>query len=71
MEAGDSERDDMPDLAGRFGAFDDEEWNYPSLFAQRRIRDVLAHLIAVASGRTCRSLGAKESHLAEHWFAPR
>jgi uncharacterized protein (TIGR03083 family) len=47
---GNAERDEMLDLAERLAALDDEQWNAPSLCAQWRIRDVLAHLTAGAEG---------------------
>ena len=46
----DAERDEMRDLAERLAELDDEQWNSPSLCAQWRIRDVLAHLTAGAEG---------------------
>jgi uncharacterized protein (TIGR03083 family) len=45
-----AERDEMLDLAERLAELDDEQWNSPSLCAQWRIRDVLAHLTAGAEG---------------------
>ena len=50
MEIWDAERDEMRDLAERLAELDDEQWNSPSLCAQWRIRDVLAHLTAGAEG---------------------
>ena len=50
MDIGNAERDEMLDLAERLAALDDEQWNAPSLCAQWRIRDVLAHLTAGAEG---------------------
>ncbi len=40
----------MLDLAERVADLDDGQWNSPSLCAQWRIRDVLAHVIAGAEG---------------------
>jgi uncharacterized protein (TIGR03083 family) len=40
----------MLDLAERLAVLDDEQWNAPSLCAQWRIRDVLAHVTAGAEG---------------------
>lgn len=48
METPNETRDEMLDLAERFADLDDEQWNFPSLCAAWRIRDVLAHLIAGA-----------------------
>ena len=45
-----AERDEILDLAERFAELDDEQWNSPSLCADWRIRDVLAHLTAGAEG---------------------
>jgi uncharacterized protein (TIGR03083 family) len=42
--------DEMLDLADRLVGLDVEQWNSPSLCAQWRIRDVLAHLTAGAEG---------------------
>ena len=50
MEIWDAERDEMISLAERLADLDDEQWNSPSLCAQWRIRDVLAHLTAGAQG---------------------
>jgi uncharacterized protein (TIGR03083 family) len=50
VEVWDAERDEMRDLAERLDEIDDEQWNSPSLCAQWRIRDVLAHLTAGAEG---------------------
>ena len=46
----DAERDEMLDLAEQLAELDDEQWNSPSLCAQWRIRDVLAHVTAGAEG---------------------
>jgi len=46
----DAESGEMLDLAERLTALDDEQWNSPSLCAQWRIRDVLAHVTAGAEG---------------------
>jgi uncharacterized protein (TIGR03083 family) len=40
----------MLDLAERLDGLDDEQWSSPSLCAQWRIRDVLAHVVAGAQG---------------------
>ncbi len=40
----------MLDLVERLNRLDDEQWNSPSLCAQWRIRDVLAHATAGAEG---------------------
>src|ERR1700677_2862751 len=45
-----AKRDEMLDLAERLSVLDDDQWNSPSLCAQWRIRDVLAHLTAGAEG---------------------
>ena len=50
MEIWDAVRDEMVDLAERLAELDDEQWNSPSLCAQWRIRDVLAHVTAGAEG---------------------
>jgi uncharacterized protein (TIGR03083 family) len=50
VETWDAERDEMLDLAERLAVLDDEQWNAPSLCAQWRIRDVLAHVTAGAEG---------------------
>ena len=50
MATGDAERDEMLDLAERLALLDDEQWNSPSLCAEWRIRDVLAHVVAGAEG---------------------
>jgi uncharacterized protein (TIGR03083 family) len=50
VEIWDAERDEMISLAERLADLDDEQWNSPSLCAQWRIRDVLAHLTAGAQG---------------------
>ena len=50
MEISDAVRDEMLDLAEKLADLDDEHWNSPSLCAQWRIRDVLAHMTAGAEG---------------------
>jgi len=45
-----AQRDETFDLAERLAVLDDEQWNAPSLCAQWRIRDVLAHVTAGAEG---------------------
>jgi uncharacterized protein (TIGR03083 family) len=40
----------MLDLVERLAGLDDEQWNFPSLCALWRIRDVLAHVTAGAEG---------------------
>jgi uncharacterized protein (TIGR03083 family) len=50
VETWNAERDEMRDLAERLAGLNDEQWNSPSLCAQWRIRDVLAHVTAGAEG---------------------
>jgi uncharacterized protein (TIGR03083 family) len=50
MVTQDPVRDEMFDLAERLAELNDGQWNSPSLCAQWRIRDVLAHLTAGAEG---------------------
>jgi uncharacterized protein (TIGR03083 family) len=50
VELSDAVRDETLDLAERLAELDDEQWNSPSLCAQWRIRDVLAHVTAGAEG---------------------
>ncbi len=50
MEIWDAERDEMLDLAERLAVLGDEQWDAPSLCAEWRIRDVLAHMTAGAEG---------------------
>ena len=50
MEIRDATRDEMRDLAERLAELNDEQWNSPSLCAEWRIRDVLAHMTAGAEG---------------------
>jgi uncharacterized protein (TIGR03083 family) len=50
VEIWSAERNEMLDLAERLAALDEEQWNSPSLCAQWRIRDVLAHVTAGAEG---------------------
>jgi uncharacterized protein (TIGR03083 family) len=50
VETWDAVGDEMLDLAERLAELDDEQWNCPSLCAQWRIRDVLAHVTAGAEG---------------------
>jgi uncharacterized protein (TIGR03083 family) len=50
VEISDAVRDEMLDLADRLGELDHEQWNSPSLCAQWRTRDVLAHMAAGAEG---------------------
>jgi uncharacterized protein (TIGR03083 family) len=50
VELQDAVRDEMLDLAARLAELDDEQWDSPSLCAQWRIRDVLAHMTAGAEG---------------------
>jgi uncharacterized protein (TIGR03083 family) len=45
-----AERDEMLDLAERLALLNDEQWDAPSLCAEWRIRDVLAHVTAGAEG---------------------
>ena len=66
MEIRDAERDEMVDLAERFEALDDEQWDAPSLCAQWRIRDVLAHLTAGAEGAF--GVGAIFGGMLRHGF---
>ena len=49
-DTGTRARDEMLDLAERLAELNDEQWNSPSLCAQWRIRDVLAHVTAGAEG---------------------
>ncbi|MGP0029522.1 MAG: maleylpyruvate isomerase family mycothiol-dependent enzyme [Acidimicrobiales bacterium] len=66
MEIWDAERDEMLDLAGRLALLDDEQWNSPSLCAQWRIRDVLAHVTAGAEGAF--GVGAIVRGMLRHGF---
>jgi uncharacterized protein (TIGR03083 family) len=50
MVTRDPVRHEMFDLAERLAELNDGQWNSPSLCAQWRIRDVLAHLTAGAEG---------------------
>ncbi len=50
MEVWKAQREEMFDLADRFAELDEEQWNAPSLCAEWRIRDVLAHMTAGAEG---------------------
>ena len=50
MEIRDAARDEMLGLAERLAELNDEQWNSPSLCAEWRIRDVLAHVTAGAEG---------------------
>jgi uncharacterized protein (TIGR03083 family) len=61
-----AERDEMLDLAERFTVLADEQWNSPSLCAQWRIRDVLAHVTAGAEGAF--GLGATVRGMLRHGF---
>ncbi len=61
-----AERDEMLDLAERLTVLDDEQWNSPSLCAQWRIRDVLAHVTAGAEGAF--GFGATFSGMLRHGF---
>jgi len=56
----------MLDLAERLADLDDEQWNSPSLCAQWRIRDVLAHLTAGAEGAF--GVGAIFGGMLRHGF---
>lgn len=66
MEAWDAERDEMLDLAERLAELGDEQWNSPSLGAQWRIRDVLAHMTAGAEGAF--GVGAILGGMLRHGF---
>jgi len=66
VEIWDPERDEMLDLAERLADLDDEQWNSPSLCAQWRIRDVLAHLTAGAEGAF--GVGAIFGGMLRHGF---
>ncbi|MGO9854272.1 MAG: maleylpyruvate isomerase family mycothiol-dependent enzyme [Acidimicrobiales bacterium] len=66
MEIRDAEGDEMLDLADRLDELDDEQWNSPSLCAQWRIRDVLAHLTAGAQGAF--GVGAILGGMLRHGF---
>jgi len=50
VELADAAGDQMLDLAERLAELDDKQWNSPSLCAEWRIRDVLAHVTAGAEG---------------------
>jgi uncharacterized protein (TIGR03083 family) len=50
VEIWDAVRDEMRDLADRLAELDEEQWSSPSLCAEWRIRDVLAHMTAGAEG---------------------
>jgi uncharacterized protein (TIGR03083 family) len=50
MVSWDAVRDETLDLAERLAELHDKQWNSPSLCAQWRIRDVLAHVTAGAEG---------------------
>jgi uncharacterized protein (TIGR03083 family) len=50
VEIWDAVPDEMVDLAERLAELDDAQWNSPSLCAEWRIRDVLAHVTAGAEG---------------------
>ena len=50
MEPWEAARDEMLDLAVRLTELTDDQWNSPSLCAQWRIRDVLAHVTSGAEG---------------------
>jgi uncharacterized protein (TIGR03083 family) len=56
----------MLDLAERLVELDDEQWNSPSLCAQWRIRDVLAHVTAGAEGAF--GVGAILAGMLRHGF---
>ncbi len=66
MEIWKAERDEMLELAEQLTELDDEQWNSPSLCAQWRIRDVLAHLTAGAAGAF--SVGAILGGMVRHRF---
>jgi uncharacterized protein (TIGR03083 family) len=46
----DAVRDEMLDLAARLAELDEAQWNAPSLCAEWRVRDVVAHVTAGAEG---------------------
>jgi uncharacterized protein (TIGR03083 family) len=50
VEIWEAVRDETLDLVERLAELDDEQWNFPSLCARWRIRDVLAHVTAGAEG---------------------
>jgi uncharacterized protein (TIGR03083 family) len=50
VEIWNAERDEMLDLAERLAVLNDEQWDSPSLCAEWRVRDVLAHVTAGAEG---------------------
>jgi uncharacterized protein (TIGR03083 family) len=50
VETGVAAREEMQDLADRLANLDDEQWNSPTLCAEWRVRDVLAHVTAGAEG---------------------
>ena len=66
MEICDPARDEMLDLAERLAELNDEQWNSPSLCAQWRIRDVLAHVTAGAEGAF--GVGAIFAGMLRHGF---
>ena len=66
MEIRDAESDEMLDLADRLDELSDEQWNSPSLCAEWRIRDVLAHLTAGAQGAF--GVGAIVGGMLRHGF---
>ena len=66
MEMWEAERDEMLDLAERLAVLDDEQWDSPSLCAQWRIRDVVAHMTAGAEGAF--RFGAIFSGMLRHGF---
>jgi uncharacterized protein (TIGR03083 family) len=66
VETWEAERDEMYDLAERLAALSDEQWSSPSLCAQWRIRDVLAHLTAGAEGAF--GVGAIARGMLRHGF---
>ena len=66
MVTQDQVRDEMFDLAERLAGLNDAQWNSPSLCAQWRIRDVLAHLTAGAEGAF--GVGAVIPGMLRHGF---
>ena len=50
VEVWEAEREAMSELVERLADVDDEQWNSPSLCAEWRIRDALAHVTAGAEG---------------------
>jgi uncharacterized protein (TIGR03083 family) len=67
VELREAERDEMLDLVGRLAGLRAEQWDAPSLCAEWRIRDVLAHLTAGAEGAF--GVGAILAGMLRHGFS--